>query len=657
MKWLYKIFSVTVLLLVAFGRASAQDDVLVDYAINLERDTWLSDVAPDRVDRIGKLTLSGYVKGADLKYLRSAFTQMTELDLSNATIVETDGDNNIYNRYIASEPRRMNPTADYIVYDYYVKNNTVGYLMFCGYWNLEKLILPDNVTEIEDGSIMSGINVAFHNNPDFVVENGLLLNKDRTRLIVAASRNESYVVPSTVKEIAPYSFAKRKYREVFDGRDVIVDSYVKQVEIPSSVEKIGLEAFKNCDKLTTVTFNIGGLKSQELNIDKSAFYGCPITGLQLPDNTNVVGDSAFCDNQIRSLTLKGAKNIVRKAFCNNPIQSVVLSDNLEMIGDSAFFGMSAEQVTIPAAVREIGKDAFRSLVLKEINVDSDNGDYSSEDGILLDKGKNTILMFPGGRTEIYTSPDCVTEIAAYAFRNSLCESVSFPNVKVVGEGAFFGSEIITAKLPVVELLGESAFQGSDVNSVEIPLLKELKDYTFLYCYDLKSIDMRNVVRIGWKACDDLDALEELVLGENFVSGDFKKIPNLKKVYSYNPVASPDVNFKSGNNHSGYTNIKEATLYVPKGSFNSYYLSDNWGDFGEIIEMEDGSVEEIGDDGIAVRTEDGRIVVEGCGDGVRAEVYDLSGRLAYAGEAAAIPELSAGIYVVRIAGVAYKVAVR
>lgn len=660
MKRLEKMLCIIVLLLAPFGVASAQEEILVDYTINLEKDTWLSDVAPDRADRIGKLTLTGYLKGADFKYLKANFVNITELDLSNASIIETEGSNNIYLTYVASDGTRMQPDRPFIKYDYYVKDNTVGYWMFLGFRDLEKLILPGNITSIEDCSIPCGVNVEFHDNPNFIVENGLLLNKDKTRVFVAVSQNEKFAIPSTVKEIAPYSFARCTYKESFDRREgrypVTSELNVEQVEIPSSVEEIGEKAFDGCEKLTTVTFSANGGKAAEMNVGKRAFYECAMTGLQLPDNINAIGDSAFCKNQIQSLTLKGAKKIGRNSFNGCPLESVVLPENLEEIGDSAFLNFTAPRIAVPASVKVIGKDAFWSSVLKEINVDSGNEAYSSEDGVLLNKERNTILLFPGGRTESYTSPDFVTEIAAEAFRSSPCESVKFPKVKVVGEYAFRASRITTADLPAVESLGQGAFYGSAVTSVKIPLVEKLEDKTFYSCLSLKSIDMMNVVSAESETFYDLTSLETLVLGEKFTSGYFTTVPSLKTVYAYNPVASPDVYFGSSN-HTGDTNMREAVLYVPKGSFNSYYLSNNWGDFKEIIEMGEGAVEEIGDDGAAeVYVAGGKIVVEGVDGNAMVEVYDLSGRLAYSGTPDGIPQLSAGMYIVRVAGVSSKVVI-
>lgn len=611
MKRLYRILRVTVLLslLMPWVAISAESQNLVDIELNLGEDESLMRIIGAKADEIRKLTLSGYLTAEDIRFLvsKDGLINMEELDISKASIWELDGADYYcyYNRY------------------YYVKNNTIGYLMFVNLPDkLEKIILPDNVVEIEDGAFDHDLQLEFSNNPNFVVEGGLLYDKNKTRLIFATDQADAYVIPETVTSISSLSFQA---------------TAIKQVDIPSSVTYVGEKAFADCTGLSVVKFTDRGNKAEGLKIAGGAFMKCDLSELQLPDNTSEVGDSAFYENSIEEL---------------------VLPEGIKCIGDSAFLGYSATRQFVPSSVESIGVNAFYSETLNSIEVDADNEYYSSHNGALFNKDKTILLSFPGGKTGSYSVPNGVNRIEKYAFYRSVCDEVELPSsTNVIGEYAFEYSKTPLVNLSGVERIGKYAFYRSGIKSANIPLVEELYAYTFYSCRNLEYLNISGAFRAGEQAVNWLTGLKTLEVGEMKIGGDFHLCPLLREVYCYAERPPVGVSFKRGIGEGEKTKVYLATLYVPKGSYVYYWGSSEWGNFGEIIEMGDGSVEEIGGDGIAVRTVDGRIVVEGCGDGVLAEVYDLSGRLAYAGEAAAIPELSAGIYVVRIAGVAYKVAVR
>ena len=68
MKRIFKVIA-AVWALTFFNVGIAQGQTLVDLTIHLEKDTWLSDLSPERTEVVGKLKLTGYVKGADIYYL------------------------------------------------------------------------------------------------------------------------------------------------------------------------------------------------------------------------------------------------------------------------------------------------------------------------------------------------------------------------------------------------------------------------------------------------------------------------------------------------------------------------------------------------------------------------------------------------------------
>ena len=110
---------------------------------------------------------------------------------------------------------------------------------------------------------------------------------------------------------------------------------MKSVTIPASVGHIESAAFKNCQKLETVTFSPGSiltelpdrvfedcysLKSVNIpegvtSIGSRAFYYCALKGITLPDGLSVIGEEAFGNTLLSSVTIPaGVENIGTKAL-------------------------------------------------------------------------------------------------------------------------------------------------------------------------------------------------------------------------------------------------------------------------------------------------------------------------------------------------------
>ncbi len=134
------------------------------------------------------------------------------------------------------------------------------------------------------------------------------------------------------------------------GGDITIPSTLGGVEVTS----IGNYAFFNCTGLTNLT-----IADSVTDIGISAFYGCTsLTGITIP---------------------AGVTNINKWAFhkCT---------------------GLTS--VTIPASVAYIG-DSFGSCTsLTNLNVVAENVYYSSQGGVLFNKGGTTLVQCPAGLTSI-----------------------------------------------------------------------------------------------------------------------------------------------------------------------------------------------------------------------------------------------------------------
>jgi len=145
------------------------------------------------------------------------------------------------------------------------------------------------------------------------------------------------------------------------------------------------------------------------------------------------------------------------------------------IGDNAFSGCAGlTSVTIPAGVTSIGGEGpFAACAnLSAITVDAANRAYSSEDGVLFNKTKTTLVQYPAGHSGVsYIIPPRVTSVGACAFYH--CESLTS----------------VTIPEDSVTSIGQRAFEGcAGLTSVTIPgSVTDIGTQAFAACANLSAI--------------------------------------------------------------------------------------------------------------------------------------------------------------------------
>ncbi len=207
------------------------------------------------------------------------------------------------------------------------------------------------------------------------------------------------------------------------------DTSVTEANIPSkiggvTVTSIGIWAFDWCESLTSVT-----IPNSVTSIGQEAFRLCSsLTSIRIPDSVTSIGEHAFSQ-------------------CSN-LTNITIPNSVTNIGDAAFaYCRSLASVTIPDSVTSIGGNAFSGCTsLKSINVVDANTAYCSVNGVLFNKDKIELTIYPGGKTEAsYTIPNSVTSIGDSAFsRCTNLKSVAIPDsVKSIGKYAFYDCTSMT----------------------------------------------------------------------------------------------------------------------------------------------------------------------------------------------------------------------
>ncbi|GHV67934.1 hypothetical protein FACS1894199_14350 [Bacteroidia bacterium] len=162
---------------------------------------------------------------------------------------------------------------------------------------------------------------------------------------------------------------------------------------------------------------------------------------------------------------EGVTIISPMAFSNcTSLASVTIPNSVTSISYFAFNGCTGiTEINIGSGLTDVANLPTSNSGLTAINVDAANTAYSSEDGILFNKTKTTIIRYPAGKQGAYTIPNDVDTIGSLAFSGcSGLTEVTIPNsVTSIESRAFYGcSRLTSVTIPnSVTSIGEQAFYG------------------------------------------------------------------------------------------------------------------------------------------------------------------------------------------------------
>ena len=596
-----RVLLLVLMLCLGFTKVQADDSGLITEQIKInvvEAGTLCDRIKSDLKYKITSLKLSGELNIDDILYIRemagcyydtNAFKydgHLEELDLKDASFVSSDHSIQVYDGSHS--------------YDAYSGDEkSVGRFAFSFLPCLKKIILPDNVNNIETCAFEGCTDLSFLELPSGLTSIGERAFNDCTGL-------RSLQLPSGLLSIGNGAF--------FNCIGL------SSLQLPSGLTSIGMNAFSGCSGLTSVS-----LPSGLTQIPYRTFYGCySLKSVQIPSAVKAIGGEAFSEcTGLTSLELpSGLTMIVDGAFSGcSSLTSVSLPSGLPQIPYRTFAGCySLKSVQLPSDVKTIGNEAFRECTgLTSLELPS--GLTKIEDGAFSGCSNiNSIYAYMpdpplfDGDAKVF--PTCFNEnCTLYVPKKSYTAYIVAPGwgdfkaiakfnpdlirdwvTKNVAQAGTLSTVIGEDKENITKLKLTGNLNDTDVQYLE-EMIREaalqelnLKDallYTINVCMfsDCKSLTslvlpdvLQRIEKAAFSNCTGLTTIS-LPAGLEYMYAAFDGNIGLTSIYANMPTPLQDAYSFDGLDKSN------CYLYVPKGSLDAYRQDWEWGSFPYIAGLE------------------------------------------------------------------------
>ena len=273
---------------------------------------------------------------------------------------------------------------------------------------------------------------------------------------------------------------------------VSIDAYaffvctdITWVKLPKTITLVNSLAFRSatgikgfeCDDENAVYKSEDGILYNKNMTLIHSFPPAKTGSWECPATVTTIASYAISRAQISSVTFE--ENSVITTIGANAfygclsLLSVVLPETLKTIQSQCFMNCSALQtINIPKSVTSIGTEAFygcESLIA--IDVDTANTIYSSENGVLYNKKKTRLIIYPANKQDAnYKVNDSTRIVTKYAFwKVSELSSIELPEVlDSIGLAAFaYCTNLTSIKSYAISAptkLGNNCFYGIDKNA-------------------------------------------------------------------------------------------------------------------------------------------------------------------------------------------------
>ena len=201
---------------------------------------------------------------------------------------------------------------------------SIGDCAFLGCSSLKYISIPKSVICLNGNPIADWDGKLECLSPNFIYEDDVLFNKDKSKIISFKNQNiKSYVIPTGIISIGNSAFLGCRS--------------LSDIVIPSSVTSIGSGAFGECRSLSDIV-----IPSSVTCIGDNAFYGCrSLSKIVIPSSVTGIDDGAFLG--CRSLS------------------DIVIPSSVTSIGDGAFYGCNFPDNLKQELITRFGNKIFKNL--------------------------------------------------------------------------------------------------------------------------------------------------------------------------------------------------------------------------------------------------------------------------------------------------------
>jgi len=219
-------------------------------------------------------------------------------------------------------------------------------------------------------------------------------------------------------------------------------------------------------------------------IDSNAFERTYVEHVWVPASVQELKYRAFASSELRTITFQDddqhpsqLRRIEGGVFSYTRVETLVLPRSVEQFAQSAFYGMGLLRSLHVGPKVEMGwlsANVDRLGCLSHIEVDADNPNYETVDGVLYTKDHTHLVLFPrrmdnGGSYAVVEGTQVIDD---YALSGTHFSSITLPStLRSIGKSGMAGNKFLTSiNLPDgLTTIGDHAFAGcTKLNNIVIP---------------------------------------------------------------------------------------------------------------------------------------------------------------------------------------------
>ena len=219
-------------------------------------------------------------------------------------------------------------------------------------------------------------------------------------------------------------------------------------------------------------------------IGEKAFKKTDVEHVWVPASVQVLGFHAFSGSKLRTITFQDddqhpsqLKHIEGWVFSYTGVEALVLPRSVEQLAQTAFNGMGLLKSLHVGPKVEMGSLSARFdrfTCLSHVEVDADNPNYETVDGVLYTKDHTHLVLFPrrmdnGGSYAVLEGTQVIDDSA---LSDTHFSSITLPStLRYIGEWGMSGNKFLTSiELPDgLTTIGDQAFVGcTKLNNIVIP---------------------------------------------------------------------------------------------------------------------------------------------------------------------------------------------